>query len=56
LFYDIHKERITRRKGTGRDEKRMQNSIRELEVIDNLEDARIILKRILNIFSPCGLD
>jgi homospermidine synthase len=50
LFYDIHKQCIT-----GREEKRMQNNIRELEAIVNLEDTKIILKRILNnLFGAVG--
>jgi hypothetical protein len=52
LFYDVHRKCITRGKG---DEKPMQNSIRELEMIDNLEDGRIILKLIFFFALWAGL-
>jgi hypothetical protein len=44
-------ERITRKKGTGKDEKIVQNSVRKLQLIDNLEDARVIL---YNLFRTVG--
>jgi hypothetical protein len=46
LFCNVHKECMTRRKGSGKDAK--ECIVPKLDVIDNLENVRIVLKWILH--------